>query len=309
MRLLRHSLRTVKQIFLPSLLILSNFAFALETDNYLSWRRELQDSGEEINRYFNREVREVLAGQSKSQQDCEETVDQIGEHFRSRLVHDNPVENYLLETLSDAEVYPTSLFHVPESIYRNPFRVYIPFFGLAPNIQVRGFYFGTDKLSHFASTGKTYYDIHRKSGSLEKAIAWGIRDEKSVHGYWASGVFSYADLEANYQGYRFYRSFCHGPRPLLGRANGAWGLRRSIRIEDYVSGLWDETYLENHRLQGNWEKIRVVLKEEYCELAQSPRVKNRFRHYEMHPSHSNTLKILKRFKTPVAQSFQGLCSR
>lgn len=301
-----HSLFSVKLVFLI-FIIFSSSVSALETDNYLAWRFELSDSSGAINEFFNEEIRSVLR-ESENEKSCEEITKKIGEVFESRLVHDNPVENYLLEVLRPGEIYPTDLFHVQESIYRNPYRFYIPYFGLAPTIQVKGFYFGTDKLSHFASTGRIYYNIYKKNFSVEEAVKWGVKDEKSVHGYWASGVFSYADLEANFQGLRFYQSLCEGSSPYLKFNGESWTLKKPFRIQEYVSGLWDETFLESYRLPGNWKKVKEVLKEEYCPLKDSSIVLERFRYYKDHLPKSSTLTLLKKSNLPKAQSFQGLCS-
>lgn len=290
------------------LILLSLSAFALETDNYLVWDRELKDSRSSINQFFNDEMEKILEDSESQSLSCQEITKKIGKVFASHLVHDNPVEKHLLEVLGSDEIYPATLFFVEESIYRDPFRIYIPYFGLAPNIQVNGFYFGTDKLSHFASTGRIYFEKFQKTSSLEKALTWGIQDEKSVHGYWASGVFSFADLEANYQGFLFYQNLCGGKNPYLGRKNQEWVLERKFDIKDYVSGLWDESYLESYRLPGNWEKVRPILQREYCSLKNSPLVRNRFHYYSTHLPGSSSLPYFKGLKLPKAQSFQELCS-
>jgi len=295
----------VKGLFLL-LGFISFSASALETDNYLAWKKELRDSGPAINSYFNHEITHVLKT-SDPDLSCEEVTQKIGEVFESHLVHDNPVENHLLSVLSSEEIFPTSLYYVEESIYRDPFRVYIPYFGLAPNVQVNGFYFGTDKLSHFASTGRIYYEKFQKSSSLKSAISWGVRDEKTLHGYWASGVFSYADLEANYQGFLFYQDLCQGSHPYLTKKGSRWSLQRPFKIEKYVSGLWDETYLESYRLPGNWNKVKGFIQREYCPLKDSPLVRKRFHYYQTHYPLRSTLGLLEGLDLPKAQSFQELC--
>lgn len=287
--------------------LLSLSAWALETDNYLAWKTDLKDSSQEINSFFNSQIQTVLSDPKNSSLDCQGLLKEIGEVFKSRLVHDNPVENHLMEVLSSEKIFPMSLYYVEESIYRDPYRLYIPYFGLAPNIQVNSFYFGTDKLSHFASTGRIYYEIFQKEKSLAPAIKWGVRDEKSLHGYWASGIFSYADLEANYQGFLFYQNLCNGPAPYLQNQNGIWALGRLFRIQDYVSGLWDESYFGNYFLPGNWEKVSPLLYTEYCPLKNSKRVKERFRHYKKHAIRPSILDHQEELSLPKAQSFQELC--
>jgi hypothetical protein len=92
-------------------------------------------------------------------------------------------------------------------------RFYLKYSGLSPNLQINGYYLGADKLSHFASTGRRYlkrYLKKKKKGfseedSVQAAIRYGLLNEASVLGWWASGVFSYADMEANYQGLVYYK--------------------------------------------------------------------------------------------------------
>lgn len=300
-------------------------SLALETDNYIVWGRELQDASPAINTYFRNEIESVLIQNSSKQLNCLEITALIGERFRSRLVHDNPVENHLMDILraEQDEIFPQGLKYVPESIYRDPYRFYIPFFGLAPNIQVGGFYFGTDKLSHFASTGRIYFEEflaaikkgHSQKSAELAAIEWGIRDENTVHGYWASGVFSFADMEANYQGLQFYRRLCYDQKDsyLKQNADGSWFLRKKPDISHYVDGNWDESYLESYRLPGNWEKVRPVIQKEYCHLIHSTEVTDRRARYFKNSKISPSMKYLQTQKEngsvpdPSSQSLSRLC--
>jgi len=264
-------------------------SFALETDNYLSWDKELSDSSSHINRYLSDSINSSLSViPDHRNKTCEEITELIAKEFESHLVHDNPVENWLFQVLTSQEMFPEGLHYVEESIYRDPYRFYIPWFGLAPTIQVNGFYFGTDKLSHFASTGMIYFRIYKdemrkgkiSADATRKAIDWGIRDEKTVHGYWASGVFSYADLEANYQGLKFYKDFCKKDGSFLSQKNdGEWKLVRTPDIAEYVSGFWDETFELSYRLPENWKKVSGVIREKYCVLSATDGVKKRFQYY------------------------------
>jgi hypothetical protein len=239
----------------------------------------------------------------------------IARDFASHLVHDNPVENWLFERLTLKEMYPGNMDYVQGSIYREPYRFYIPWFGLAPNIQVNGYYFGTDKLSHFASTGMIYFKTFLKTIRAEKseeeakkaAISWGIRDENTLHGYWASGVFSYADLEANYQGLLFYRKFCEGKKSYLKQNEyGEWELSIHPEIKDFISGYWDESFELSYRLPENWSKVSKVIKARYCEVESS--VRDRFSYYSKTSERSFSRKYLDTLTSvPVPQSVSALC--
>lgn len=314
----------MKTIYFFLTLTCSFACLALETDNYLSWNKELRDSARHIDRFFEEGITEGLKKISSHEtKTCHEMTVELAKDFASYLVHDNPVENWLFKVLNTEEMFPGDLFYVEDSIYREPYRFYIPWFGLAPTIQVNGHYFGTDKFSHFASTGMIYYKIYvrelRKGRTSEEAmkaaIDWGVRDEKSVHGYWASGVFSYADLESNYQGALFYLNFCQGDRPYLQQiSSGEWVLASKPEIKNYVNGLWDETFETSYRLPENWNKVREVLQSEYCALADSPQVRSRMIYYQKSSARSESKKYLDELKMngsipdPMAtQSFTRLC--
>ncbi len=292
---------------------------ALETDNYLSWGKTLKDSSIHINEFLSGTIESTLKETSDhDKKSCEQMVSIIAEKFESHLVHDNPVENWLFRVLTDEEMYPVDLHYVEESIYREPYRFYIPWFGLAPTIQVNGFYFGTDKLSHFASTGMIYYRIFQKeirkgtpaSAAIRKAIDWGIQDEKTLHGFWASGVFSYSDLEANYQGLRFYQRFCASENSYLKKsAEGFWDLARSPEIAEFINGYWDESYLLSFRKPDNWENVAKILIKEYCPNRLMLSVKERFSYYEKYSALSESQQyLLQLTKLPGPQSFESLCS-
>ncbi len=299
---------------------ISLFTFAshaLETDNYFSWQKDLKDSSHYINRYFSEHIQTALSEipdhHSKS---CQAVTEAIGKTFASKLIHDNPVENWLFSVLNTEEILPANIGYVQESIYRNPFRFYIPWFGLAPNIQVNGYYLGTDKLSHFASTGMDYFKIYLRSRSLKKAIDWGILDEKTVHGYLSSGIFSYADLESNYQGLRFYLKFCQGSTPYLKKSSsGKWILANNPDIKDFVNGHWDETFELSHRLPANWKRVRVIIRDQYCHMSLTDMVMDRMNYYQQTSKMSPSMQYLKDLKSSgklpdpdLTQSFKDLCS-
>jgi hypothetical protein len=99
----------------------------------------------------------------------------------------------------------------------------------SPTLQVNGVRIGSDKLSHFFSQGWWYYQWWQKHAGeaaqdelRRRMIRYGIRVEWALLGMMPAGIFSPADLEANYQGYLFYQNMCHSPDPLLYQQDGHW---------------------------------------------------------------------------------------
>lgn len=298
-------------------------ARALETDNYHAWNYELADSSALINQLLNERVVETLkTSQAKT---CRQVTAAIAKNFASYFVHDDPITDWLMPQLTPEQVRPLSRDYVSESIYRDPFRFYIPRFGLAPNIQVNDFYFGLDKLSHFGATGKLYLDAYQKAlrsgadeaSALARAIDHGLQEENTVYGYWASGVFSYADLEANFQGLRFYQRLCDaGAGSYLQQDQSkTWSLVQAIDIADYVNAHWDETFNPSYFLPGNWRKIAPVLQANYCSLRHTRLVQERFLRYQKSQrsfsvEHLSALRAMGHRHVPdpsVDQSLEQLC--
>ncbi|MBA2655767.1 MAG: hypothetical protein H0U70_02140 [Tatlockia sp.] len=88
---------------------------------------------------------------------------------------------------------------------------------LAPTINLYGHYFGTDKLGHFFMIGHNYYKIYRKNRINGRSVAqaqaamvsFGCLTEHSFLGTLSNGVYSNADLAANFAGWKFYRNLTH----------------------------------------------------------------------------------------------------
>lgn len=86
---------------------------------------------------------------------------------------------------------------------------------ISPTVRLFGAEFGIDKLEHFFQQGYKYYTIEKESikkgktadEAARKAIRWGQLTERTYYGLLASGVYSNADLYANYAGMRFYQGF------------------------------------------------------------------------------------------------------
>ncbi|MCC7192573.1 MAG: hypothetical protein IT444_07300 [Phycisphaeraceae bacterium] len=111
-------------------------------------------------------------------------------------------------------------------------------------VKVYGIYFGLDKIGHFHQIGYSYFKRAMNDGSdtqeeaaqgAIRAYSKGILSEGGLIGNIAAGVYSNADLAANYIGMKFYfnltqRVRLHGKiqQPLLVRDGEYW------RLNDYV---------------------------------------------------------------------------
>ena len=103
-------------------------------------------------------------------------------------------------------------------------------FGVGPTIKVNDTLIGSDKLGHFLSQGRKYYRRYLKSFDEAEAAEHSAYTERALFGQMTTGSYSNADLVANYEGYRFYRSLFEddiipGKPAILAWKNGRQSLR------------------------------------------------------------------------------------
>jgi hypothetical protein len=125
---------------------------------------------------------------------------------------------------------------------------------------------GLDKIGHLFAQGWQYFDMTAFDGAtLEEALDWGRQKEAGFYGYTTTGIFSYADLAANLNGWRFWNKVllkADDPlqgiienffaRPYVscsfqiidsvrhGKLIWAWETSARFDLQDYLDGTWDE---------------------------------------------------------------------
>ncbi len=133
--------------------------------------------------------------------------------------------------------------------------------GLAPTINMYGYYFGTDKLGHFFMMGHTYYRIymyylnHGKSAQQAHAavVLYGQFLEQTYLGTLINGVYSNADLAGNYAGWKFYMNLTQSVKigdrthpSLLVLNEGKWEfsklVNREMLLKPYLSDNLNEAF-------------------------------------------------------------------
>jgi hypothetical protein len=130
---------------------------------------------------------------------------------------------------------------------------------LSAVVRVGDVLMGVDKLGHFVVEGWEYFEIAQLDGEgVAAAMAWGERSERTYFGRFTTGVHSYADLVANFEGLRFWlRVLGRADDPLdsggfAGRpyvtcrrrfwlaGERRWHVSRRVELADYVTPVWDE---------------------------------------------------------------------
>jgi hypothetical protein len=141
-----------------------------------------------------------------------------------------------------------------ESIYQgHPFwatRV-AGLFGVGPTILVNHQLIGSDKLGHFLSQGRKFYRRYLITPNEETAAKQSAFTERAIFGQMTTGVYSNADLVANYEGFLFYRSLfvdnITADKPaILAWKEGRWHIQRDFTWADHVNPYWDEALNVNH---------------------------------------------------------------
>lgn len=308
------------------LLVQFNYTYALETDQYSVWRRTLEDSTDLINEYLNENTIEVLEeiNESKDEFTCSQvTIKALG--IYDGPVFTNYIESWILSN-DDIDQWPSnklsSAQRVAMTIYRDCLPIYLWTFGTT--LRVNDVYLGIDKISHLISTGNEYFtyfvqlkeDNYSDEEATIKAMDWGITQEKTYFGYLTSGVFSFADLEANYQGLLLARNFCEGESPYIEKENGIWQLKKEIDIRPYINPYMDESYYLSHYINTSyrnvWGKVKKHLKH-YCDLRHDPTVVERMEQYDRRVVESFSSKYLKEqvelgnINDPQEQSLDLIC--
>jgi hypothetical protein len=112
--------------------------------------------------------------------------------------------------------------------------------GPASTIQLAGVLIGTDKLDHFWDQGYDYFRVSKHGLDPERAVRWGTRTELGLWGEATTGVFSYADLAANYDGYQFYATLLSPTSSIVRDDEGCVRMVRPFDWADSIDWHYDE---------------------------------------------------------------------
>lgn len=277
--------------------LVSGFGFdipAMETDPFLALDVELADSSDELNLYVNEVFEKRLKVFNRRHRGseitarCEEAALFAMEGFRrplfSRIAHwahtDPAVQRHPEIEMAGLDYYRASILGVPYYHY-----LQVP---LGRTVNVNGVYLGADKLGHFLSFGARYYRRFTRRvrrgedpvAATRAVIRWGLKQEKQFVGGWVTGVVSFGDLEANYQGLRLGRALCegHGGARLVRDRSGTWSLDQPLDVTPFVNPDWDEAFNPSFFKPHKWDRVERRL-HGHCEKLHRPDVRARLDSY------------------------------
>ena len=171
------------------------------------------------------------------------------------------VGHHLAEALDEADDLDRRHIALRDSVYRDlglldAISVHLK--DLSAVVQIDDHRVGVDKFGHFFVQGWAYFErAYLDEKGLEAALEWGEQTERSYYGLYTTGIYSYADLAANFEGMRFWlRVLGHDRDPLergwyfnrpyircarrFWSRERYWRVKRKVRIEKYVTAAWDE---------------------------------------------------------------------
>lgn len=241
------------------LIVLAAAAQAAEIDSFTQRREPLPDATAALNRWFNQRL----------QAGVERTNDEMEDGCRPEQLYDNIrmsfaspfVGHFIAEVLDRSSTVPGQRVLLKQSIYRDLGlidAISMHMKDLSSVMNVRGTLVGTDKLGHFVVEGWSYFErAYLDHDSVEAALRWGEFTERTYFGLMTTGIYSYADLAANFDGMRFWvhllgeyrdpldrRFFRRSPyvkcKQRFWTGEHYWKVVKRVHLEDYVNPAWDE---------------------------------------------------------------------
>jgi hypothetical protein len=255
--------------------------FAAEIDSITPRKLKLENSLAEINLIFNQRIKEGVNKANEKQQYilnsdtaefCDEEVlyTELRKAIYQSYTASWGLKGYDLDTqlrnLLTKYSYSLSL---KDSIYRDI--NYLEGFSLnlkelSDIVNINGYLIGLDKIGHFFAEGWRYFELTDYDDlKIDKALEWGKQQEIGKFGYTTTGIFSFSDLTANFNGWRFWNKVLLKKRdPLKGvlanffnrpyiscdtqiiaslknkKIIKAWEYDTRFDLSDYIDGVWDE---------------------------------------------------------------------
>jgi hypothetical protein len=242
------------KIFLPFLLLLPSILFSSEVDSFHNRYAKISDSKITINLFANKLFDKTLERANRKDGNCnkDELYKSVRREFHNSMFGDF---NKYISNSHDLERIRTL---TPNSIYgKLSFKdsLVLGFVSkrisesMATLINFNGHLVGDDKFQHFAGTGYNYFkNYYLKNNSIESTLDIGNGDENGILGSVTTGVISYGDMTAEFNGMRFWNDILANYPDILNVENGPYvkcSMNRWIKIKAidfsvYVDDGWDE---------------------------------------------------------------------
>jgi len=305
--------RMPARLFLCAVLLAQPLiVFAFETDQYNLPPQPLADIGDEVSEYTEQNVRKAAdkinaeisvrlaclennAAKSKKVKCGSPEKEQARlDYLRSEAAVMREVYNLLgagiIPFTKSGSWMESHEFKAQPARYKTGYRKSIfyivptNYLTISKTVNLYGAQFGTDKIAHFFQQGYDYYKIYDrplKNGSTineaeRKAVRWGQKTERTYYGTLVSGIYSNADLYANYAGMKFYQGLTKAikigdsTRPtILLLQDGVWTFNekadlREILIKPFLTDHLNESLVPSKFLPGLRSFVRRTVRKQSC---------------------------------------------
>lgn len=231
---------------------------AAEVDQFTNSGSSLRDSSDVISAQINHYISQSLITLNAEGKGCDE--DKLYNELQKYL--QNHMNGEIVDYIKDSNQIDKYSLTPAQSIYRK-WTMWDGFvlgrpgaassaLAMSPLIKVGNQVIGVDKLEHLFDRGFAYFkDFYLDKESIEDTLINGIWWEKALYGgkKWGTGVFSYGDLAANFNGLRFWNDILGNHRDLLGRKvapyvaceSNSWVQKNRVDITKYIDASYDET--------------------------------------------------------------------
>ena len=254
------------------ILILSLNSWSAETDGFTDRYQPVPDAMPVINQEIQNRIEKVLLKMNQKSNVCE--WDQLNSELGSQLRRpiNGEIESFIMNSPlvpKSPIVFDNSIFKNVPAIYNLPLRLGMMIgIHMGAPIHHKGYLIGADKFGHFMDEGYYYYSlVHFWNLTLNDVLKLGDFSETTYNGKWTGGIYSYADLSANYDGYFFWKDILGTPQDrhqskYFDCEKGLWRLKKPIDLADYVSPAWDEGMnCNDFRTEGMAQGIDVTIVE------------------------------------------------
>ena len=213
----------MKTIFILLLLISASvfqFGFSAEIDSVTPRNLKLDNSLPILNKIFNQRIQEGIQ-KANAKQDNVEDIE--SDEFCNEKILYTELRKALFQSFTaswglkgyDLDKQLRSLLakqsyslSLNDSIYRDI--NYLEGFSLnikelSDVININGYLIGLDKIGHFFAEGWKYFELTQYDDhNIDQVLQWGKEQEDGKFGYTTTGIFSFSDLVANFNGWRFW---------------------------------------------------------------------------------------------------------
>lgn len=251
--------KTVKSLIGLTLLMSLNIS-ASEVDQF-SYRFEpLSDASKVVNNKANMFLKDALKITNKWARGKDINCSEKHLYKTMRKFFRNHIQGQLTPFVINSELVPKRVIPIDQSIYKSLNVWQSPVMAGASRVmkdtsgvivKMGDTQIGSDKFEHFFGRGWAYFKklyIHGKS--LDDVMKYGDRLERYMLGAVTTGVYSYGDLAANFNGMRFWNHVLQKNNDVLGPDHNLgpyvqckgrkWVQVKKINFLDYIDASWDE---------------------------------------------------------------------